>query len=451
MDVRTVLLFLLLLTVLVFVHELGHFITARLVGMRVLEFGFGFPPRLISIRRPATYEVIDGELTLTRDGSSLTLHAGDRVRVSGSRSDAITISAAGGTLRLGPGDRYAAKGAAMFRPSWARGRDDADFRLSDSDLGLANEGLFPLQPGVDLSINWIPFGGFVRILGEDGTAKLPDGRLAPDSFAAKPIPARILVLVAGVGMNVLLALAVYTLIFATGEPTFNGKVRWLHVEPGSPAAVAGLQDGDSIAKIDGKTFTEPQQMRDYIYSSQGKEITLTVERNGQTFDVKATPRANPPADQGPLGLRDAVPVNELVSYPLPQAFARAAERTGVVITEIVRAFSSTIAGLITGGGGGDQVSGPVGILNLTSQVSQLGSAYVLELLALLSLNLAVLNIVPFPGLDGGRLLFVVIEGLRGGRRLDPRTEAAIHALGFVFLLFLVGVVSFFDIRRLSGG
>jgi len=370
--------------------------------------------------------------------------------VSGSRGDTITISAAGGTIQFGPGDRYAARGAAVFRPSWARGRADADFRVSDADLALA-EGSFPLQPGVEYSINWIPFGGFVRILGEDGTAKLPDGRLAPDSFAAKPIPARILVLVAGVGMNVLLALAVYTLIFATGEPTFNGKVRWLHVEPGSPAAVAGLQDGDIIAKIDGKTFTEPQQMRDYIYASQGKEITLTVERNGQTFDAKATPRANPPADQGPLGLRDAVPVNELVSYPLPQALGRAAERTGVVTTEIVRAFSSTIAGLVTGGGGGDQVSGPVGILNLTGQVSQLGSAYVLELLALLSLNLAVLNIVPFPGLDGGRLLFVVIEGFRGGRRLDPRTEAAIHALGFVFLLFLVGVVSFFDIRRLSGG
>src|SRR5256712_14058723 len=130
MDVRTVLLFLLLLTVLVFVHELGHFITARLVGMRVLEFGFGFPPRLISIRRPATYEVIDGELTLTRDGSSLTLHAGDRVRVSGSRGDAITINAAGGTLRLRPGDRYAAKGAAGLPPAAARGRARAGFRPS---------------------------------------------------------------------------------------------------------------------------------------------------------------------------------------------------------------------------------------------------------------------------------------------------------------------------------
>jgi regulator of sigma E protease len=451
MDIRTILLFLALLTVLVFVHELGHFITARLMGMRVLEFGFGFPPRLLSIRRPETYLVVEGELTLSRDGESLTLRAGDRVRVSGSRHDAIALSTAQGSLRLGPGDRYAAKGSAVFRPSWARGRPDADFRISESDLGLANEAMFPLQPGVEYSINWIPFGGFVRILGEDGTARLPDGRLAPDSFAAKPVPARMLVLVAGVAMNVLLALVVYTTIFATGEPTFNGKVKWLHVEPGSPAALAGMQDGDVIAKIDGKSFTEPQQMRDYIYQSAGRTITLTVERNGRQFDVTVTPRANPPADQGPLGLRDAVPVNELVSYPLPQAFARAAERTWVVLTEIVRAFSSAIAGLITGSGGGEQVSGPVGILNLTGQVSQLGSAYVLELLSLLSLNLAVLNIVPFPGLDGGRLLFVVIEALRGGRRLDPRTEAAIHALGFVFLLVLVAVISFRDIQNLRGG
>lgn len=451
MDVRTILLFLVLLTVLVFVHELGHFVTARLMGMRVLEFGFGFPPRLLSIRRPATYAVVDGELTLSREGTSVRLRAGETVQVSGSRADAITIAAPGGTIRLGPGDRYAAKGAAVFRPSWARGRDDADFRVSESDLGVANEAMFPLQPGVEYSINWIPFGGFVRILGEDGTAKLPDGRLAPDSFAAKPIPARMVVLVAGVAMNVLLALFVYTTIFATGEPTFNGKVKWLHVEPGSPAAQAGLQDGDVIVRIDGKSFTEPQQMRDYIYQSAGREIALTVERNARTFETRATPRANPPADQGPLGLRDALPVNELVSYPIPQAFGRATERTGVVLSEIVRAFSGAIAGLISGRGGGEQVSGPVGILNLTGQVSQLGSAYVLELLALLSLNLAVLNIVPFPGLDGGRLLFVVVEAFRGGRRLDPRTEAAIHALGFVFLLFLVGVVSFFDIRRLAGG
>jgi regulator of sigma E protease len=451
MDGRTVLLFLLLLTVLVFVHELGHFITARLMGMRVLEFGFGFPPRLVSIRRPATYEVVDGELTLSREAESVTFRAGERVRVSGSRSEAITLSTPNGSIRLGPGDRYAAKGSAVFRPSWARGKSDADFRVSESDLGIANEGMFPLQPGVEYSINWIPFGGFVRILGEDGTAKLPDGRLAPDSFAAKPIPARMLVLVAGVAMNVLLAIVVYTMIFSTGEPTFNGKVKWGHVEPGSPAALAGMQDGDIIAKIDGKSFTEPQQMRDYIYQSAGREISLTIERGGRTFETKATPRANPPADQGPLGLRDAQPVNELVPYPLPQAFSRATERTGVVLTEIVRAFSSAIAGLITGTGGGEQVSGPVGILNLTGQVSQLGSAYVLELLALLSLNLAVLNIVPFPGLDGGRLLFVVVEAVRGGRRMDPRTEAAIHALGFVFLLFLVGVVSFFDIRRLAGG
>ncbi len=357
MDVRTIVVFLLLFTVLVFVHEVGHFVTARLTGMRVLEFGFGFPPKLASVQRG----------------------------------------------------------------------------------------------GVEYSVNWIPFGGFVRILGEDGMARLPDGSLAPDSFAARPIPARVLVLVAGVAMNVLLAIAVYATIFATGEPTFNGKVRWQHVEPSSPAQAAGMRDGDVIVRIDGKSFAEPGEMRDYIYRHAGQEIRLSIERDRQTFDAPAVPRENPPANQGPLGLRDAEPVRELVSYPLSDAVGRALDRTWVVLGEIVRAFSRTITGLLTGRGGGEEVSGPVGIFNITGQVAQQGAAYVLELLALLSLNLAVLNIVPFPGLDGGRLLFVLVEAARGGRRLDPRTEAAIHALGFVFLLFLVGVVSFFDIRRLAGG
>ena len=357
MDVRTIVVFLVMFTALVFVHELGHFATARLSGMRVLELGFGFPPKAFSVRR---------------------------------------------------GD-------------------------------------------VEYSVNWIPFGGFVRILGEDGMARLADGSLAPDSFAARPIPARMLVLVAGVAMNVLLAIGVYTAIFATGEPTFNGRVRWLHVEPNSPAQAAGMRDGDVISRIDGRTFTEPGQMRDYIYRHAGREISLTIERDGAAREAKAVPREDPPANQGPLGLRDAEPVRELVSYPLPESIGRALDRTWVVLEEIVRAFSRTVAGLVTGQGGGEEVSGPVGIFNITGQVAQQGTAYVLELLALLSLNLAVINIVPFPGLDGGRLLFVLIEGVRGGRRLDPRTEAAIHALGFVFLLFLVGVVSFFDIRRLTGG
>lgn len=359
MDLRTVVVFLVMFTALVFVHELGHFITARLVGMRVLEFGFGFPPKAFSVMRG----------------------------------------------------------------------------------------------GVEYSVNWIPFGGFVRILGEDGMSRAPDGTLPPDSFAARPIPARVLVLVAGVTMNVLLAVLVYTLIFATGEPTFNGKVQWQHVEPNSPAQAAGMRDGDVITKIDGRTFTEPSQMRDYIISRAGREIALTIERDGQIVETRAVPRPEPPADQGPLGLKDAVPVRELVSYPLPDAFGRALERTWIVLGEIVRVFSRMITGLVTQGGGGgvEEVSGPVGIFNLTGQVAQQGLAYVLELAAVLSLNLAVLNIIPFPGLDGGRLLFVLIEAARGGRRIDPRTEAAIHALGFVFLLFLVAVVSFFDIRRLAGG
>lgn len=359
MDPRTLAVFLLVFTLLVFVHELGHFITAKLTGMRVLEFGFGFPPRAFAVQ-----------------------HA-----------------------------------------------------------------------GVTYSVNWIPFGGFVRILGEDVGAAQADGRLHPDAFAAKPIPARAFVLVAGVAMNVLLAAVVYTLIFATGAPgPFTGKIRWNHVEPGSPAALAGIKPGDVVAKIDGRTFRQPDAMVDYIYDKAGREIAITIERDGRVVgDVRAVPRTDPPPGQGPLGLRDAEAIRQVVSYPLPEAVGRGVERTGFVLQEILRGFGATIGGLFAGRGASDEVVGPIGIFSLTERVARQGPGLVLELLALLSLNLAIFNVVPFPGLDGGRLLFVLIEAVRGGRRLDPRTEAAIHAVGFVMLLFLVFVVSFFDIRRLAGG
>lgn len=450
MDIRTIVVFILLFAVLVFVHEFGHFLTARLTGMRVLEFGFGFPPRAIGIRRPAAYAVVRGAVTLEAEGRRLALGEGDRVVVRRPRN-AWVLERGTDSFRLAEGERFTATGSARFRPGWARtAQGDFDVVPSEYRAGSGDPALFPFQPGIEYSINWIPFGGFVRILGEDGMARTPEGDLAPDSFAGRPIPARMLVLVAGVLMNVVLAFVVYTSIFATGEPTFNGKVQWATVDPGSPAQAAGMRDGDVITSIDGKTFTEPGQMRDYIYGKAGSPIRIAIERGGETLDVTATPRADPPANQGPLGLRDATAVRELVAYPLPEAIARSAERTGVVLGEIVRAFSHLITGAVTGQGAQD-VSGPVGIFNITGQVAQEGVAYVLELLALLSLNLAVLNIVPFPGLDGGRLLFVVIEAVRGGRRVDPRTEAAIHALGFMFLLLLVGVVSFFDIRRLAGG
>lgn len=369
-DLQTVVVFLLVFTALVFVHELGHFVTAKLTGMRVLEFGFGFPPRAFAIR----------------------------------------------------------------------------------------------HGGVVYSVNWIPFGGFVRILGEDAGAVQADGRLQPDSFGAKPIPARALVLLAGVLMNVLLAIAIYTVIFATGEPTFTGKVRWLTVEPGSPAAAAGMRDGDVIVRIDGRTFATPQEMTQYIYRRAGREIALAIERDGAAAgDLMAVPRPEDerPAPvrckrtgaetQGPLGLCDAEPVQEYVPNPVPVAFVRALQRTAFVLTEIARGFGSMVQGVFAGRGAGEDVVGPVGIFDLTGRVVRQGANTVLQLLALLSLNLAIFNVVPFPGLDGGRLLFVLLEGLRGGRRLDPRTEAAIHAVGFVMLLFLVFVVSFLDIRRLAGG
>jgi regulator of sigma E protease len=367
MDLRTILIFLITFTALIFVHELGHYVTARLTKMRVLEFGFGFPPRVFAI-----------------------VHA-----------------------------------------------------------------------GIAYSVNAIPFGGFVRILGEDGLPTTPDGRPQPDSFAARPIPARALVLVAGVLMNVFLAFGLYTANFMTADPAFNGKIRWAVVEPGSPADEAGMRDGDIIAKVDGQTFLVPDEMPRYIRDHAGQPISITLIRDGQIVEVTAVPRRDPPPpvrcarpdvdQQGPLGLCGPEPVREVIASSFPDALVLASQKTVVMLQMIVREFSRWIGGLITGSGGGEDVTGPVGIFSITSQVAQQGRAVLFEFIALLSLNLAIINIIPFPGLDGGRLLFVTIEAVRGGRRLDPRTEAAIHAAGFLLLLSLVAIVSFFDIRRITGG
>jgi regulator of sigma E protease len=188
----------------------------------------------------------------------------------------------------------------------------------------------------------------------------------------------------------------------------------------------------------------------YTREHRGQEITLTVDRNGRPIaPVKATPRKDPPEGEGPLGivLEDVVAP---VTGGLPQAFGNAWSLS----TEIVRQFLALPGQLLADRGstpdGPPQIGGPIEIYRVTAQVSQFGLAAMLRLIGALSINLAVLNIIPFPALDGGRLLFVLIGGIFR-RRLSPQVEAAIHAVGFAMLILLLIFVSIADIRRVFGG
>jgi len=354
---RTLVLFLLTFTLIVAVHEFGHYFTARVLGMKVVEFAIGFGPRLF-------------------------------------------------------------------------GRTKGE---------------------IEYNVRAIPFGGYVRILGQDDFAIHQEGEGDPRAFTTKPWWAQAIVLVAGVTMNVVLAIFILTIAFATGTTAATGDVRVDQVAPGSPAEKVGIQIGDIVRSIDGRPITRSSDLVAYVRqrAQNESEVTVQIERNGRPIaPIKATPRADPPEGEGPLGIR-LEDVQGPVAVALPQAVGQAVQLSGDVVQQIAQLPGQLIASRGTGSGA-PQVGGPIQIFVVTGQVAQFGIPTFLKLIGVLSINLAVLNIIPFPGLDGGRLLFVLIAGIFR-RRLSPQLEAAVHAVGFVLLLLLLVVVSISDIRRVVGG
>lgn len=357
-TLRTLAIFLTVFTLIIAVHEFGHYITARLLGMKVLEFAFGFPPRAAGIR-----------------------HA-----------------------------------------------------------------------EIDYTVNWIPFGGFVRILGQDDFSIKQQGEGDPRAFTSKPWWAQAIVLVAGVTMNFVLALVVLTAAFAMGTTGPTGEVRVADrgVAPGSPAESAGFQPGDIVVSVDGKKVSSTRELIQYTRRNVEKEIALEVSRNGRPIPtVRAVPRAEPPEGEGPLGIK-IEDVQGPIAVGLPEAAGQAWALTGDVVTQIAELPGQLLGRGGSGSGPAPEVTGPVGIFQVTGQVSELGLPTLLKLVGVLSVNLGVLNIVPFPGLDGGRLFFVLASALLR-RRLSPQLEAGIHAAGFLLLLGLLVLVSISDIRRVVGG
>jgi regulator of sigma E protease len=356
--VPTLILFLLTFTVIIAVHEFGHYLTARLLGMRVLEFAFGFPPRIVAIK-----------------------HA-----------------------------------------------------------------------GIDYSLNAIPFGGFVRILGQDDFAIHQKGEGDPGSFTSKPWWAQAIVLAAGVTMNMVLALVVLTIAFATGTTASTGDVRVRSVAPGSPAQSVGIQVGDVVRAVDGRQITRANDLVSYVKSQArlhpGQEVTLEIERKGTVLPaIRAVPRTEPPEGEGPLGI-GLEEIQGAKALALPDAFREAVSLSGQVVAQIAELPGQLLAPRSSTGP--PTVGGPIEIFRVTGQFAQYGIPTFLKLVGVLSVNLAVLNIIPFPGLDGGRLFFVLLGGIFR-RRLSPQVEAAIHAVGFVLLLAFLVVISIADIRRVVGG
>jgi regulator of sigma E protease len=339
-----ILAFLPILSIMMFVHELGHFITARMAGITVLEFGFGLPPRLWGFKRK----------------------------------------------------------------------------------------------GVIYSINWIPFGAFVKMLGEEDPTD-------PGSFASKPGFIRAIVLAAGSGMNFLLAVIAFSMVYIVGVPGVapDGQVQVADVAPDSPASAAGLQPGDTIVSFDGQTVTV-QSFREATQTHLGQPVQIEVQRGGQAMDLSLTPRANPPENQGAIGIVLAgglVRLNPIAA--VQQGFTQTVRAIGATLSVPKMLIEGSIAP------GDARLIGLVGMAQATSEtvsfVADTGFWYPLFILTgLFSAGLSIANMLPIPALDGGRLFFVILEGIRG-RRIPPEREAAYHFVGIVVLLTLMVIISFNDL------
>ena len=406
----------------VLVHEFGHFITAKWAGIRVEEFGIGFPPRLVGFRKRNTggWEVIWFSGGRNAEDS---YGAGKQSPFSGTSggpsTSASTLPAAYDGTREG----------------------------SNSEEAAAPHHTI-------YSINFLPIGGFVRMPGENGDVNDPSGNYDPQSFAAKTAGKRIIVLVAGVTMNVILAMILFTFAYGLGEPTFPSAIG--KVVPGSPAAMAGLQPGDTIVSVNGKPvqqFTDLQTaVTNAITADNNKHntlpITMQVRHTGssQIITTIVNVREHPPSGQGPMGVEEKI---VFVSSPLWQAPFKGFVHTFTVTGDFINQIAQMIAGVIK-----PQLAGPVGIVKITGEVASsvpdLGWWPILSLTAILSLNLAIINILPFPALDGGRVLLILIEILRGGKRLKPEREGIINFVGMAILLTLMVVITVSDVLHWGG-
>ena len=448
-----------LLSVIVFVHELGHFLAARRFGVHVKEFAIGFPPRLKSILRggnaydalPLTQDPIDLDGRLVRLWSgdqasnlakAIVVLDGEGAYLRADAAHAAASSAAGLVVTEPLSIEDATDLAAMPIPVVAVGRDDAAAMLTDA---AGREAAIETCRNADgqhetrvrigatrFALNLVPLGGYVRMTGES------DEFDAPGSFMTRPAWQRGLILLAGPLMNVLLT-PLFFLVAAMIADVTGSLVTG--IVPDSPAAQAGLQAGDQLLRIGDRDIVSPADVRDAVGTAAGREVTIVVSRQEAELSLVATPRLNPPPGQGALGIQLRATVGPA---PIHVAIPRALQRTWDALLLLPRVIGEAVAGVQP-----LELAGPVGIVQTVGVAARLGPEIVFILAAFLTAQIGLLNLAPWPGLDGGRLIFVVVE-LLTRRRVPPRREAAFHFVGIVVLLTLVLFITVGDVQRIAG-
>lgn len=307
--------------------------------------------------------------------------------------------------------------------------------------------------GMLWTVNAIPLGGFVRIKGESGDDA---ERNAPDSFARQPLLKRFFVLIAGVAMNLVAAAVIFSVGFAVGIPMVteepiagaiveNSAVAVLEIVDGSPAEEAGFMLGDRILSVDGVAYDDSDATRTALSVPEGEAVDVTVARGKETVTLTVAPEFSQEAQRPQIGI--AIVETGTVRFPWYLAPGKGIEAMVSSTISVGAAFVNLFASIFTADRVDAELAGPIGIAVMTGEVAKLGFGHLLQFAAMLSINLAILNVLPIPALDGGRMLFLAIEAIRR-KPVTARIEQMVHGAGFALLMLLVLVVTFKDIVNL---
>jgi regulator of sigma E protease len=421
------------LGVLIIVHELGHFLTALWLGIKVEEFGLGFPPRAFAIRRKGI------------DYSLNWLPIGGFVKIVGENSDSddpasfgrapawkrIIVLAAGSTMNL-------LLAVIIFAGMSIAGTREVDAPFTgvasvQDNQPAALAGMLPGDRIVSVNGQVVGMDTDIRALSKANQGKLTlyeierEGIIIPMTITPNVDPAN------GAYLGVSLT-----------HWVSPAKVDM--VQAGNLADKAGLKAGDVIVEINATKVTNLPQATD-LFGKRDKPLELVVERGGERVGPIVLDATQNQSASNPFGFTLYRPIKTVYYNPV-DALGRSMSSTWEVISSIPKGISLALAGGAQGAG----VTGPVGIGQLTGEVAQLGGLNgLLNLTALLGISLFMINLLPLPALDGGRLLFIFIELLRGGRRIAPEKEGMVHVAGMVVLLALMAIITVFDVARLFEG
>ncbi len=425
MDILTIVAFVAVLGPLILLHEIGHFVGAKLTGVRVEEFGFGWPPRLFTFWQSPSRLTVGGRSIITPKNFRLAynLQVGQHVEATVSQDEQFDTLH---QLRVLDPDA-----------------DDVTPRRESIGPNLVIRGaLTALDRGTAYTLNWIPLGGFCRLTGEEDPTD-------PRSLAAQPKRERLLTLVGGPAVNLIVAILLFTVAFASGVPEpVDSRVVIKQIAAESPAAKADLQLGDVIVKANGTPVEFTSELIDIINANAGETIVLTLERDGHILEQAVEVRQERPSD-GRVGIVIANQADTFIARPMAwsKALGYGVDQFWFSVKQMVQLPAMLIRGQVSA----EEVRplGPVGISQIAADAIERSNQEqswftILFFAGAISMALGVTNLLPLPALDGGRIMFVLLEAVRG-RRIDPAKEGLVHLIGLALLMSLLLIMTLQEI------